>query len=242
MPNEQITVPLFTAGEILTAANMNISAGTGVPVFANTTTRDAGFGGAGEKVLDEGQLCYLSSTNVVQYYDGAAWAAVGSSGLNLVNRTSFSGVASQIFDGVFTSTYGAYLVVIESLFGVTATSYLSWQWRYSSTTQAANCNSAGYGITSNGTANPAYAAGAIECIVTNHVGTTALPTAASLTVSNVGLSGTPMFYGTSWSSNDTTNRDVGGNCTQQRTYDGFLLRSSSGNITGIVAIYGLAKS
>jgi hypothetical protein len=56
---------------------MNLSAGTGVPVFATTVTRDAGFGGAGEKVLAEGQLCYLSSTNVVQYYDGAAWATVG---------------------------------------------------------------------------------------------------------------------------------------------------------------------
>jgi hypothetical protein len=77
MPNEQTSVPLFTAGEVLTAANMNISAGTGVPVFSNTTTRDAAFGGTSEKVLAEGQLCYLSSTNVVQYYDGAAWATVG---------------------------------------------------------------------------------------------------------------------------------------------------------------------
>ena len=73
MPNEQTSVPLFTAGEVLTAANMNISAGTGVPVFANTTTRDAAFGGAGEKVLAEGQLCYLSSTNVVQQYNGSSW-------------------------------------------------------------------------------------------------------------------------------------------------------------------------
>ena len=79
MPNEQIKVPLFVASEILTAANMNLSAGTGVPVFATTVTRDAAFGGAGEKVLAEGQLCYLSSTNVVQYYDGAAWATVGPS-------------------------------------------------------------------------------------------------------------------------------------------------------------------
>lgn len=77
MANEQIKVPLFAASEILTAANMNLSAGTGVPVFATTVTRDAAFGGAGEKVLAEGQLCYLSSTNVVQYYDGAAWATVG---------------------------------------------------------------------------------------------------------------------------------------------------------------------
>ena len=78
MPNEQITVPLFTAGEVLTAADMNLSAGTGVPVFANTTTRDAGFGGAGEKVLAEGQLCYLSDTNITQYYTGAAWASVSA--------------------------------------------------------------------------------------------------------------------------------------------------------------------
>jgi hypothetical protein len=56
---------------------MNISAGTGVPVFTNTTTRDAAFGGAGEKVLAEGQLCYLSDSNIVQYYSGASWATVG---------------------------------------------------------------------------------------------------------------------------------------------------------------------
>ena len=79
MPNEQTSVPLYAASEVLTAANMNLSAGTGVPVFATTVTRDAAFGGAGEKVLAEGQLCYLSSTNVVQYYDGAAWATVGPS-------------------------------------------------------------------------------------------------------------------------------------------------------------------
>jgi len=77
MPNEQVKVPLFAAAEILTAANMNISAGTGVPVFTNSTTRDAAFGGAGEKVLAEGQLCYLSDSNIVQYYSGVSWATVG---------------------------------------------------------------------------------------------------------------------------------------------------------------------
>jgi len=78
MANEQTSVPLYAASEILTAANMNISAGTGVPVFATTVTRDAAFGGANEKVLAEGQLCYLSSTNVVQYYSGTTWASVAS--------------------------------------------------------------------------------------------------------------------------------------------------------------------
>jgi hypothetical protein len=90
MPNEQTSVPLFTSGEVLTAANMNLSAGTGVPVFTNTTTRDAAFGGAGEKVLAEGQLCYLSSTNVVQYYDGAAWATVGPTASKIAQVVSAS--------------------------------------------------------------------------------------------------------------------------------------------------------
>ena len=75
--NAQTTVPTFTAAQVLTAAQMNDSARTGVPVFADTTARDAGFGGTGEKTLAEGQLCYLESTNVVQQYNGTAWETVG---------------------------------------------------------------------------------------------------------------------------------------------------------------------
>jgi len=74
--NAQTTVQKFLSGAVLTAEQQNISAGTGIPVFATTVTRDAAFGGA-NKVLAEGQTCYLESTNVVQYYDGAAWATVG---------------------------------------------------------------------------------------------------------------------------------------------------------------------
>ena len=76
--NAQTTVPTFTAGQVLTADQQNQSARTGVPVFATTVERDAAFGGAGEKTLAEGQLCYLEDTNKVQYYDGSAWANLGS--------------------------------------------------------------------------------------------------------------------------------------------------------------------
>jgi hypothetical protein len=88
--NAQTSVPTFTTGQVLTAAQMNQSARTGVPVFADATARDAGFGGTGEKTLAEGQLCYLESTNVVQYYDGAAWATVGpiTSGVVQVKSTT----------------------------------------------------------------------------------------------------------------------------------------------------------
>ncbi len=84
--NAQTSVPTFTTGQVLTAAQMNESARTGVPVFADTTARDAAFGGSGEKTLAEGQLCYLESTDKVQFYNGTSWANLGS----VTNVASFS--------------------------------------------------------------------------------------------------------------------------------------------------------
>ena len=84
--NAQTTVPTFTAAQVLTADQMNQSARTGVPVFADTTARDAGFGGSGEKTLAEGQLCYLESTDKVQFYNGTSWANLGS----VINVTAFT--------------------------------------------------------------------------------------------------------------------------------------------------------
>jgi hypothetical protein len=75
--NQQTSVPAFTVGQVLTAQQQT-EINTGVPVFADTTARDAAFGGTGEKVLAEGQLCYLEDTNKVQYYDGSSWANLGS--------------------------------------------------------------------------------------------------------------------------------------------------------------------
>lgn len=76
--NAQTTVPTFTLGQVLTADQQNQSARTGVPVFASTVTRDAGFGGTGEKTLAEGQLCYVEGTGL-QTYNGSTWITWGTS-------------------------------------------------------------------------------------------------------------------------------------------------------------------
>ncbi len=93
MANTQTKVPLFAAAEVLTAANMNISAGTGIPVFATTVTRDAAFGGAGEKVLAEGQFAYIEATDELQYYDGAAWQTSGGTAVDDADLI----LATQVF-------------------------------------------------------------------------------------------------------------------------------------------------
>lgn len=113
--NAQTSVPTFTAGEILTAANMNISARTGIPVFATSVTRDAAFGGTGEKTLAEGQFAYLEDSNTTQYYDGAAWQSVGaSSGLTLVSATTIGTTVSSVtVSSAFSATYDNYKIIIS---------------------------------------------------------------------------------------------------------------------------------
>jgi hypothetical protein len=113
--NAQTSVPTFTAGEVLTAANMNISARTGIPVFADSTARNAGFGGTGEKTLAEGQFAYLEDSNTTQYYDGANWQTLGiTPGLVCVKaETAVSAAASATADSVFTSTYTNYLLLVN---------------------------------------------------------------------------------------------------------------------------------
>ena len=92
--NAVTTVPVYTAGEVLTAADMNIT-NSGIPVFATTTTRDAAFGGTGEKTLAEGQFAYIEATNAVQYYDSAAWQTIGG-GMTLLSTTTLSGASTAI--------------------------------------------------------------------------------------------------------------------------------------------------
>ena len=118
--NAVTTVPVYTAGEVLTAADMNIT-NSGIPVFATTTTRDAAFGGAGEKTLAEGQFAYIEATNTTQYYDGANWVSVGvTPGLVLVKaQTIGSAVSSVEVTGAFSSTYDNYLITLEG--GVAST-------------------------------------------------------------------------------------------------------------------------
>jgi hypothetical protein len=75
--NATTFVPSYTSGEVLTAANLSVT-NSGIPVFATTVTRDAAFGGTGEKTLAPGQFCYLESTGKLQVYTGSAWSNVGS--------------------------------------------------------------------------------------------------------------------------------------------------------------------
>ena len=91
--NATTFVPAYVSGEVLTAADLTVT-NSGIPVFATTVTRDAAFGGTGEKVLAEGQFAYLEDTNTTQYYDGAAWQSVAPTRqIAIFNETQASGTS-----------------------------------------------------------------------------------------------------------------------------------------------------
>jgi hypothetical protein len=129
--NASTAVPVYASGQVLDAARLNLT-NSGIPVFSGTATRDAAFGGAGEKTLAEGQVVYLEDTNAVQYYDSAAWQSVGaSSGLTFITGATFTTATSvSLPDNTFSSTYQNYRV-IYAMTAVTGTGTMTGRYRAS---------------------------------------------------------------------------------------------------------------
>ncbi len=118
--NAQTSVPVFTAGQVLTAAQVT-QINTGIPVFANSTARDAAFGGTGEKTLAEGQFAYLEDTNATQYYTGSTWTTLGQTISAATVTTSQSTTSTSYTDlatagpAVTVTTGTSVLVEIQTL-------------------------------------------------------------------------------------------------------------------------------
>jgi len=131
--NAVTTVPVYVSGEVLTAADLNIT-NSGIPVFATTTTRDAGFGGTGEKTLAQGQYAYIEATSTLQVYNGSAWVTAVSTGLTYLTGGSFTTVAAvSLTAGTFSSTYRNYLININITANSSDANALNWRGRASGT-------------------------------------------------------------------------------------------------------------
>jgi len=239
--NAVTTVPLYASGDVLTASNLNIT-NSGIPVFATTVTRDAAFGGTGEKVLAEGQMAYIEATDTTQYYNGSTWQTVGG-GLTLIkSQTITPGVSSVAVTDVFSATYEQYQISVTNVqtsgtaawlaiqLGSTVTGY------YGSLTTAlyANGNFTGGGFFSNSSnfnygfaiSNPATNLNGGSIIVSN-------PFATKRTT----LNGFVTFLNTSGYAGT-----VGGFQDSDTSFTGFSLIPSSGTITsGNISVYGLAR-
>ena len=164
------------------------------------------------------------------------WKTVSSGSLTKVQTSTFSGVTSTTttFDGVFTSTYKNYMIVMTNLIGSVSSTSLNFQLRNAGSTIG---TSGYYGARlSNATVNSITNAAAVEILKLNTSGLTGnINMIVNRSVSpiqgsfngfdRVGLSSVTG----AWMS-DPTNAD-GAN--------GFILSPGSGNISGTVTVYGL---
>jgi hypothetical protein len=188
-----------------------------------------------------------STGNVLTVASGVpSWAApAGGSGLTLIQRSSFSNVANTgtTFDDVFTSTYKGYFLAFETIFASTYTDDLQIQFRYAGpTTQAAQYYAYSKGFNSGGDDKSTSSTNASQMTIASNAGASANYGSGQFYVFGVGNSSEPVnITGQYAEGNDAFGYTFYGVGQTPRTYTGFLLKSSSTNITGTVAIYGLAK-
>ena len=229
----------FTTGEVLTANDVDGYLMQGVWVFASAAARTAAVTSP-----QEGNMSFLKDTNSTEYYSGSAWVAVapaGSSGaLTFINRTTFSASAQVNVDSVFTSTYSAYLVVIEAMTAGTGADNAQLLFRRSGVSSTSGIYGASVGASYNtspatlGTTNAAqwemneYCDAFSATLFFNNVGT--------------GSSVPPRVNGTYVAPSTGNAGTLGCVLADSNNWTGFGLKSASSTITGAVTTYGLAKS
>ena len=184
-----------------------------------------------------GQVLTADSTAAT----GIKWAtpAAPTSGMNLISRTTFSGVASHAVDVCFTSTYETYLIVVEGVSAATVSDDFQLQWRtgtgttYSSATYYGAVRSVDY---TGALVTTATVAQTQYTLLQNTINSCAL------WVTGVGqTTEVPRWHGTTTEYANAIAAFGSGMLTASIAATGFLLKSSSTNITGEVAVYGLAK-
>jgi hypothetical protein len=228
----------FTAGEVLTASNVqNYLMDQSVMVFGGSAARSSAIGTAN---FEEGMVSYLEDTNLVEVYNGTNWASiapVSTSGLTLINTTSFSGVASQSLPtGTFTSTYKNYHLIFDVTNSTNST--ITWRGR-----------TAGSDNTGTGYAVFGYVAGFSSALTRlNITGGTSIALVTT-TNTNVAASfdlldpltptGNPILLGGYY--NNAAGDNSGGTFRwtgNAAGSDSMSLIASTGTISGIIRVYG----
>jgi hypothetical protein len=174
--------------------------------------------------------------------DASMNTALGTkkAGMVLLNTTSFSAVASQSVNNVFSSTYDNYLIVLECI--ASGGSYVNFRLRVGGVdASGANYDWGFYNVTDGGTPFALAGSGATSANILRP--SASFRSMTSFTICNPAIARPTVSSGT-LSYNDGSTKAVAGimgNVHSVSTaYDGFTL-INSGTITGQVSVYGQNK-
>lgn len=240
--NASTAVPLYVSGEVLDAARLNLT-NNGIPVFSGTATRDAAFGGSGEKVLAEGQFAYLEDTNSVLYYDSSAWQTVGAAaGSTFIAGGAFTSSAAVNVNSCFTSTYRNYKIVVQGSGSSGAAVAVQFRFRVSGTDNSTGNYFYSYNTVDASSTETNVGAGSQTLLIVGFAGDTAM--GFDMTVTGPQLAATKTtntLFTSAGSAHGLTGR-CGGSFNTTTQFDGFSLIPASGTITGTYRVYGLADA
>ena len=233
-----VNTGLFAAGDTVQITNL----GAGVcTITAGTATVNSSASLALAQ-YESGTLDFTSSSAAI-FIKGAG-AAAASGGITLINRSTFSNVASHAIDNVFTSSYKSYVIKIESIYGASGgTMYYNYRYGGSSGTTATEATHYGYrskGIYNNNTWDTGESFNGTTYIpIGDSCGTATYPFHSTIEVFNVGNTAqiTTITFASNLAGGSGGIAVGGGTLYNQRNYTGFILTGGS-NITGAVAVYG----
>ncbi len=222
----------FNAGDILLASEVQgYLQDQAVMVFDDAAAR-----GSAIPSPSEGMLTYNKDTSGLELYDGSAFGPVGSdAGLIHINTTTFSAVASQSVNDVFSATYKNYLIKVVGT--IASGNDVAIRFRVSGTDSTANYNTQQL-LVSASTLTGSRATGQSSGVFGNWDTTF---NGNEIFVYNPFTTEQTMFRSISTNSNNTvTINERAGRHAVNTAYDGFTILSGS-NITGTIYVYGFKE-
>ena len=247
------TFALTDIGKTVTASNASASTYTIPPqasvVWPTGTTLEITNLGAGVVTFAAGAGVTVTNTaqTLAQYQSANlirtglnAWTVTptsgGSSGLTLINTTTFSGVASQSFNSVFSSTYDYY--VIKGRVIASGDNTLSWRIRDTTTDVTSSIyyfggyyvgSSLGIAFASQNNTNTTSAS--LAFLDTNYG-------AIDLTVFNPFNTNYTSYVATTFGRSTNVYSGV---VNDQLSHNGITFLPNTGTITGSISIFGVQK-
>lgn len=183
---------------------------------------------------------------------GLKWANASAGALTLVKaETAFSAVANTgtTFDGVFSSTYNNYLIIINQTLNSVDGESFNFNMRYSTgTTDSDAANTGGtYVKNSSGTDGSWYFNNATTMKLFTNQNTAGRFGSCNLYIGGLN-SGSASRYQMNWQFATPGNNQFGNGGNVQnsngttRIWTGFILTASSGTISGTATVYGFGKA